>query len=888
MLRSLVGSEMCIRDRPSTPQHQQGPELLPEEGFSQPSPTPLPAEEIHNEEAASPASSLSSSSSSANNDASESDVTSPTNSNPEPTVTATTTSKEEVDSSFSPTGRTPDPHKATAPNSYAGSPDNNHIIHNNHTNASSYNNPPTSHHRLEKEASHDIRNLTVGSNDDEHDDSPTTTANSARATTTTTTTSAAEIAALEDRLTTIVKDSSAKDMKVVFEQLAEMKEQQQQVNDESSRLRGDLREFMEKVAITTSQQQNSPPSSENNSSNNNAAIVATMEANAAAAAEKHNNMLVESEVRIERMLSGLVSKLEGQQSSQIYELKESMAATLRRVEERVLSLETASKKVNIRQVSSSEEGANSQYYSPPPPSSGSSGYAPFATNSAAAESASPNNKSIYASGGTRRPSVVTGGDVRSVAPMTGRSQSPPANPNIPGGGRASMPTPPPSQQPSQPSPSPSVTQRSESSIRRVDEESAAAAAAASQAALPELRTLMDSAEFRSALHSCCPRLSSFSTEELLTSLGSEYQAAEVVTGFTARQSKQFFWGFSIEDGMENNRFLNQWEDALSHNMSFDGGHGWFSTQDDVETNLYGLKPFEHRGDPASMSEAGERGVYTVINTMRADMGSPLYGDVSAVLRTEATAQQVIISAIDTGEWTALCTPANWTRPGYEHNCSAYHFQMGTQTHFWHLVLANMKYWQRELSTTLARHALLLLEAGEGTALVGSDLFTYWEGMPAVQLGFPESVKFLIGSFRSLFGTAEGSQLQQWAAKEGWVLCWALGLNDDQIEPQFWNIATATELNYQVRRRLVDPQVLSHTSVANLTAHNMSAFQAVWTQVASQRRQHLNITNLTWSTYWSAFEQALPVTHAVDIVRANSCHDRANCVGVDKDGHCVCY
>ena len=48
---------------------------------------------------------------------------------------------------------------------------------------------------------------------------------------------------------------------------------------------------------------------------------------------------------------------------------------------------------------------------------------------------------------------------------------------------------------------------------------------------------------------------------------------------------------------------------MKHNESFDVGGwlgGWFQTQDDVETKLYGLRPFEAHGAPRNNSEAAER------------------------------------------------------------------------------------------------------------------------------------------------------------------------------------------------------------------------------------------------------------------------------------------
>ena len=122
--------------------------------------------------------------------------------------------------------------------------------------------------------------------------------------------------------------------------------------------------------------------------------------------------------------------------------------------------------------------------------------------------------------------------------------------------------------------------------------------------------------------------------------------------------------------MAGDELLNQWEVRVKHNESFNGGKGWFSVQDDVETKLYGLRPFESHGSPRSDGEAAERsmcaartssthaprahhaallapytliymrpchmcataprGRYALLNLAGADGGSPLYGDISAV------------------------------------------------------------------------------------------------------------------------------------------------------------------------------------------------------------------------------------------------------------------
>lgn len=189
------------------------------------------------------------------------------------------------------------------------------------------------------------------------------------------------------------------------------------------------------------------------------------------------------------------------------------------------------------------------------------------------------------------------------------------------------------------------------------------AQAASLAARPKLLHLMGSETFRQALRHAVPEVANTSSIELLHLLRREIAASEVCTGLPAAPSHfpgfpTYWWDMTLEEGLTSDALLNQWAVRLVHNQSFapppgPNQYSWFDIQDDVETRLYGLKPFRERGEPSSMQEAAERAVYTLVNTMRSDACSPLYGDVTFVM-SAATVPATIISAIDTGEYAALC------------------------------------------------------------------------------------------------------------------------------------------------------------------------------------------------------------------------------------------
>lgn len=227
---------------------------------------------------------------------------------------------------------------------------------------------------------------------------------------------------------------------------------------------------------------------------------------------------------------------------------------------------------------------------------------------------------------------------------------------------------------------------------------------ASERAKAELIDALDKKTFREQLADCCPRVANLSSLELLQRIKEKMQTVEVVSGFSASPGGGKYFDMSIEEGSRSDYFESTWEAMVTHNASFNDGQGWWSIQDDVETKLYGLKPFSKRGDPASLDEAHERGIYTLLNTAKMDAGSPLYGSVTAVLNRTRIKDTLLLSAIDTGEWTALCnssydqvssnahsrafprslTTGSWPPSGYDVNCSAYDFNLGTLEYFEHV------------------------------------------------------------------------------------------------------------------------------------------------------------------------------------------------------------
>ena len=259
---------------------------------------------------------------------------------------------------------------------------------------------------------------------------------------------------------------------------------------------------------------------------------------------------------------------------------------------------------------------------------------------------------------------------------------------------------------------------------------------------PSLLARLAAPDIRATLKKCCPAVASLSPAGLLTRLRTEISASEVVSAFSARDpgtqdAMPFWFGPSLHEAENSTGFDNLWSVWLKEGQNFSGS--FFSRPlDDVETNYYGLKPFRQRGQPSTTAETRERGVYALVNLLRFEGGSPLYGDVSLVLSPSTAARTSILSAFDSGSWNNFCnaTGAAFPHP-YPHNCSAYdgHSGLGTLNQTDHLLLANERYWKtpRALLSKIER---VFAPSAAPPPLEGSDLVHYLEAVPAAQLLYP--------------------------------------------------------------------------------------------------------------------------------------------------------
>lgn len=422
---------------------------------------------------------------------------------------------------------------------------------------------------------------------------------------------------------------------------------------------------------------------------------------------------------------------------------------------------------------------------------------------------------------------------------------------------------------------------------------AQSSAARSADASAELLARLGEPTLRAELLSCSPESANWTAAELLQRLRAEVSVTEVVSGFSSRA-----WQgqMSLDEATSGTPFFeNNWQMGVRHKFNFSGAFGWFDIQDDVESKLYGFKPFARHGQPQTMEEASERTPYFLLNLNRVDAGSTLYGDASVVLSPALVNNVSIIASADTGGWTALCNSTQkrpeWLPKNYKPNCkSAPNRQaLGTLQHTDHLFLMNSDYWNVSLSRSICR---MLAPWGQ-VPVAGRDLIHYFEVMPAANLTYPSAIKFVIGSFPSLFGAAEGDRLRRWCLQNKWALVWSLGLNLGNFSANFWTAGNMTD-HFASNWRVVDPEVAAQVG-ANVTASADAErrFELLWARANLTRRiaevENRSVSNGTWSIMWSEFEAALSKNYRIEPLRAGACGDVGGCIGTAvPSGDCVCY
>ena len=162
--------------------------------------------------------------------------------------------------------------------------------------------------------------------------------------------------------------------------------------------------------------------------------------------------------------------------------------------------------------------------------------------------------------------------------------------------------------------------------------------------------------------------------------------------------------------------------------------------------------------------------------------------------------------------------------------------------------------------------------------------------------YPHGIKFVIATFTSLFGTANATAVRDWCVQWGWPLVWALGTNSgesDAIGPGGVTAVAAVD----GMDRVLDPLVLRQIPAGrNISIGNgtQAAFAALWGAVNASRaaaRSHGTRDGQPaprqFAGWWAELKRAVPPALRVGALRAGDCADTDSCLGLGRDGNCVC-
>jgi len=147
---------------------------------------------------------------------------------------------------------------------------------------------------------------------------------------------------------------------------------------------------------------------------------------------------------------------------------------------------------------------------------------------------------------------------------------------------------------------------------------------------------------------------------------------------------------------------------------------------------------------------------------------------------------------------------------------------------------------------------------------------------------------VIAAFPSLFGTPSGERVREWCRRYRWTLVWSLGLNlgldPDHGMPHFWDIKDRPG-PFWVNHRLVDPAVQADIN-ASVRPGDVAAFSAAWSRTAAARGLRKQLPQ-DWKLAWEHLTGNTSSALRIFPLRATSCANSEDCVGVTADRECVC-
>mmetsp|Transcript_75832 Transcript_75832/g.158087 ORF Transcript_75832/g.158087 Transcript_75832/m.158087 type:complete len:487 (-) Transcript_75832:281-1741(-) len=433
------------------------------------------------------------------------------------------------------------------------------------------------------------------------------------------------------------------------------------------------------------------------------------------------------------------------------------------------------------------------------------------------------------------------------------------------------------------------------------------AAELSAAATPEVLEFFSSTDFREAIKDCCPEAYEMDSKDLLEWFRAETRVAELAHAFPVGNFSYHFDGhdFGMPTGEEYKFLLNSYHaQVIDENGTIEGlGMGGAKLLGDpphhvlpgptAEENIFGLPVFKNESMP-TWTEASTRLSYVANNLRQVNFGSsPGFGEATLIFNNDEVKDMVLAAPVDTGLWEMGCNKSfsgGW-KPPMQFFCKGWNgASVGTYEHFDHLILPNLDFWRLPASKHAARPTRVDMAkklfqrsafATNPQNLTGMEVGQYFETNIVGQPRFPESVRFVIGNFATLFGHHFGRKLQKFCNDFGWPLVWAYTeyIEEQQGGGASWNSSHA------LLDRILDPTV-EGSKALNITigAERSSGFEDLWNKVAEERAANTTSKGKFMKWWRMSMDDQLTLTPT----SAKRCGPSQKCVGYSLKGkECAC-
>ena len=472
------------------------------------------------------------------------------------------------------------------------------------------------------------------------------------------------------------------------------------------------------------------------------------------------------------------------------------------------------------------------------------------------------------------------------------------------------------------------------------------AATASSAATPTLLRALAAPAFAANLTEVAPQLAHLTATELLQRWRAALEVTEIAHGFHARNdpTQNNALDLDVEIASSAAWFYNQWQlpvlfpqresAAYYELMSFLGPAAA------MEVNQYKLSPFTAPipgRDPAApalwpghwpsdLDEASDRLVYAIFNQHQIDFPTWLWGDVAVVFNNSAVSDTLLLTPMDSGDYTCDCTSfSKQFCAGWSNQSACQHFWYcrydtatgscgparttpkptctvwdgmtpGVAGHSDHLLLPFAR-WASEAApeeVDYARLALLFarqLQAwgSPGYPNMSVPAFDYY--FEAQLLGNPRydgAVKMVIADFAVNFGSDSGDEIKAWCAQRGWPLIWSsstLPRNEPGSSP------FQSHGPWAAQGRVLDAAVLNRSTAAhNLSAPINAALAGqsrLWAAVKAVREEN-GTSTARFLSWWAELARETPAALQPAPLMPHDCATPHECIGATADRACVCY